>query len=130
MSLSLELMKKPSREDLERTKDIFVRGVKKKRNIMKSELNAIGVDVTADMGGAVKMASLTNKVDDEIFAEVRIREIELTNDWKNLSIKEKRDILQKDEMRRLAAEGKARDGIQIDDIKQIIPISDEMITGV
>ena len=30
-------------------------------------------------------------------------------------------------MKRLAVGGKARDGIKMDDIKQIIPISDEMI---
>ena len=83
--------------------------------------------MTADMGGAVKMTALTNKVDTVIFAEVSIHQIELTNDWSNLSIKEKCDILRKDEMKRLAAEGKDRDGIKIDDIKQIIPVSDAMI---
>ena len=46
----------------------------------KSELNPCGVNVTADMGGAVKMTALTSKVDKEIFAEVKVREIELTND--------------------------------------------------
>jgi len=32
-----------------------------------------------------------------------------------------------DEMKRLATEGKSRDGIKMDNIKQIIPISDDMI---
>jgi len=36
-------------------------------------------------------------------------------------------MLRKDKMKRLAAEGKARDGIKIDDIKQIIPVLEEMI---
>ena len=47
------------------------------------ELNPCGVDVTAEMGGAVKMTVLTNKVDNEIFAEVSIRQIELTNEGQN-----------------------------------------------
>ena len=81
----------------------------------------------ADMDGAVKMTALINKVDKEIFAEVSIRQIELTNNWKNLSIKERGNMLQKDQMKRLAAEDKARDRIKIDDIKQIIPVSVEMI---
>ena len=52
----------------------------------KSELNQCGAYVTVDMGGAVKMTALTSKVDKEIFVKVKVREIELTNDWKNLSI--------------------------------------------
>ena len=73
--------------------------------------------MTADVGGAVKMTAFTNKVNKEIFVEVTIRQIKLTNDWKNLSIKEKHDILRKDETKHLAVEGKARGGIKIDDIK-------------
>ena len=73
------------------------------------------------------MMALTSKVDKEIFVEVRERQIKLTNDWKNISIKDKHDILRKDEMEHLAAEDKACDGIKIDDIKQIIPVLDEMI---
>ena len=84
--------------------------------------------MTADVGGAVKMTAFTNKVNKEIFVEVTIRQIKLTNDWKNLSIREKRDMLGKDEMKRLATEGKARDGIEIDDTKQIIPVLVEMIS--
>ena len=110
--------KKISRVDLEGTKDQFAKGFEKIRKVTKSELNPCGVDVTADMGGAVKMTALTNKVDTEIFAEVSIRQIKLT------TIKKKRDILRKDEMKRLAAEGEARDGIKIDGIKQIILVSD------
>ena len=74
--------KKVSRDDLERAKDRFAEGVEKVRKITKSELNPCGVDVTADMGGAVKMTALTNKVDRQILAEVSIRQIKLTNDWK------------------------------------------------
>ena len=36
-------------------------------------------------------------------------------------------MLRKDEMKHLAAEGKACDGTKIDDIEQIIPVSVEMI---
>ena len=36
-------------------------------------------------------------------------------------------MLRKDEMKHLAVEGKAHDGIKIDDIKQIIPVVEEMI---
>ena len=49
--------------------------------------------MTADMGGTIKMTALTNKSDKEIFEEVSIHQIELTNNRKNLSIKEKHDIL-------------------------------------
>ena len=122
--------KKIRREDLDKTKERFARRVDKSRKITKSELNPSGVDMTADMGGAVKMTSLTNKVDNNIFAEVKDQQIELTNIWEKLSIKEKRDILRKDKMKRLAAEGKSRDGIKMDDIKQIIPMSDKMIAMV
>ena len=74
-------------------KDRFIRGVKKVRKKTKSDLNPVGVNVMADMDGVVKMTSLTNKVDKEIFAEVSINQTKLTSDWKNLLIKEKCDIL-------------------------------------
>ena len=99
--------KKTSRVDLGCAKDQFAKEVEKVGKITKSELNPCGVDVMADMGGAVKITVLTNKVDKEIFVEVSIHQIKLINDWTNLSIKEKRGIFGKDKMKRLAAEGKA-----------------------
>ena len=45
--------KKISRVDLEGTKDLFAKGIEKIRKITKSELNPCGVDVTADMSGAI-----------------------------------------------------------------------------
>ena len=60
-----------NRDDIEQRRYRFARGVEKVRKMTKPELNPCGVDVTADMGGAVKMTALASKVDKEICAEVR-----------------------------------------------------------
>ena len=46
--------------------------------------------------------------------------------FKNLTMKEKRDLLVQDEFRVLAADGKARDGIEPRNVKYVVPQSEEM----
>ena len=85
-----------------------------------------GTDLTAEMGGAVKAGKLFGKHDDATKAETEARQIELPKAWGDLSTKEERDLLRVNEMRRLTAEGKTRGGIDVSDIKQIVPVSDEL----
>ena len=85
-----------------------------------------GTDLTAEMGGAVKAGKLFGKHDDATKAETEARQIELPKAWGDLSTKEERDLLCVDEMKQPMAKGKARDGINVSDVKQIVPVSDEL----
>ena len=60
-------------------------------------------------------------------AEITFRKIQLKKPYAQLTAKEKKDHLRMDEMKYRVADGKARDGIELKDIKYIVPRSAEMI---
>merc|ERR1712238_208396 len=99
----------------------------------KSEVNVCGADVPAEMDGGLKKKDIQSKYDKEIKAEMEHRRIRYPEGedgkpkpFKKLTMKEKRDLLVLDEIRVLAAEGKARDGIEPRNVKYIVPQSTEM----
>ena len=73
------------------------------------------------------MVKLTLKYDNEMKLEAEARQIVLAKEWKEMDLKEKRDALRLDEMKHLMAAGKCRDGMQVKDVKQIVPVSDALI---
>ena len=122
-----------SRVDLEARKDKYSKGVNKIRKTTKSETNACGIDVPAEMDGGLKMKEIQKKHEQEVDAEIVCRRIELpvAEDGKRkkinqLSIKEKRDLLRVDQMKMLTGELNARDGIIPNDVKYIVPKSAAM----
>jgi len=124
---------KISRVDLDARKDRYAEGVDKPRKITKSEVNVCGADVPAEMDGGLKKKDIQSKYDKEIKAEMEHRRIRYPEGedgepkpFKKLTMKEKRDLLVLDEIRVLAAEGKARDGIEPRNVKYIVPQSTEM----
>ena len=93
----------------------------------------VGIDVPVEMDGGLKMKEIQKKYEKEVDAEIVCRRIELPVDGcgkgkkiNQLSIKEKRDLLRVDQMKMLAGELKARDGIIPNDVKYIVPKSAAM----
>ena len=124
---------KISRVDLEARKDKYSKGVNKIRKTTKSETNTCGMDVPAEMDGGLKMKDIQKKYETEVDAEIVCRRIELPVDedgkrkpCNQLSMKEKRDLLRIDQMKMLAGELKAGDGIRPSDVKYIVPKSAAM----
>ena len=117
---------KTSRKDADAAKRKLAEGVNKPRKITKAEQSKVGADVTAEMGGKIKVGQLQKKDDEEMKAEVDAREIELPKDWGEMGIKERRDALRRDELKNLALEEKVREGAVVKDIKEIVPMSEEM----
>jgi len=141
--------KKSKMSEEERKKRIqrFEKSIKMTRTEVKAEQSA-GVDVTATMGGRVTLSLLQKqytcascKKDPDrdctaehcamaaVHEEIRFRQIKMKNkNWKKeLTIQKKRDVLRKDELKLVAADGdKAKQGIKLDDIKDIKPQSDKM----
>ena len=79
------------------------------------------------------MKDIQKKYDKEIEAEIVCRRIELPVDddgkrklCNQLSMKEKRELLRIDQMKMLAGELKAGDGIRPSDVKYIVPKSAAM----
>ncbi len=118
---------KASGYDLEATKQKYAAALEKPRNVTKSELNMNGGDITAEMGGAIKWGTIVVKYDAVMRAELEARGVELPKEYSEMSWKEKKAVLRLDEMKRVAAEGKGRDGIKVTKITDIVPISNEMI---
>ena len=124
---------KVSRLDLDKRKDAFAAGIEKQRKITKLEMNVCGPDVPAEMDGGLKKKDLVRKYDRHIEAEMKKRQIKYPKGkdgksklFKELTMKEKRDLLVLDEIRILAEQGKAREGIEPRNVKYIVPQSEEM----
>ena len=122
-----------SRVDLEKRKDKYAKGVDKPRKVTKSEQSNCGIDVPAEMDGGLKVKDIQRKYDEEIKAEIDCRGIEYPKDdagntkaYDQLSMKEIRDLLRVDQLKSLAGDGKAGDGIRPSDIKYIVPRSAAM----
>ena len=79
------------------------------------------------MDGGITISNLKMIYDKQIEAEITFRKIQLKKPYAQLTAKEKKDHLRMDEMKYLFAQGKARDGIELKDIKYIVPQSAEMI---
>ena len=87
------------------------------------------------MDGGLNTFYLINKYDKEIRAEIEcqgIMDFPVDGDgnpksYEKLSMMEKKQILLVDEMKNLAAELKAREGIKPSDVKYITPRSAEML---
>merc|ERR1712194_852343 len=120
---------------LEARKEKYAKGVEKPRKLTKSERNACGPDIPAEMGGGLKKCYLVKKYEKEIRAEIECRGITdfpvdgdgNPKSYEKLSMMEKKQILLVDEMKNLAAELKAREGIKPSDVKYITPRSAEML---
>ena len=124
---------KVSHVDLDERKDRFVVGIDKQHKITKSEMNKCGPDVPAEMDGGLKKKKIQRRYNRGIRVEMEHRHIKYPKDkdsksksFNKLTMKEKRDVLVQDEIRVLAADGKARDGIEPRDVKYIVPQSEEM----
>ena len=105
-----------------------MKGVNKTQKTTKSETNTCGIDVPAEMDGGLQIREIQKKHAKEVDAEIVCRRIELpvAEDGKRkkinqLSIKEKRDLLRVDQMKMLAGELKAGNGISPNDVKYIVP---------
>ena len=59
-------------------------------------------------------------------AEIEAREIALPAEWEKMGIKDRRDVLRTDELKQWILQGKAREGIQLSNVTQIVPESEEM----
>ena len=88
------------------------------------------MDVPAEMDGGLKMKDIQKKYETEVDAEIVCPRIELPVDedgkrkpCNQLSMKQKRDLLRIDQMKMLAGELKAGDGIRPSDVKYIVPKS-------
>ena len=118
---------KTSKEEVEKMIARYEAGVKKARKVTKMETNMNGMGITAEKGGRVKMCEIITEFLTQRFkAEIDARQIELPKDFKKMTMKERRDILQRDELKERAAMGLAREGLRQEDISDIIPISEEM----
>ena len=99
----------------------YTTGVEKPRSITKSEQNACGPYIPAEMNGGLKKCYLINKYNKEINAEIDCQGItDLPRDdvgnprsYDKLSIMEKKDVLLVDNIENLAAELEAHEGINI-----------------
>ena len=121
---------KTSRVDLEKRKSKIAKGISKSRKITKSEQNNCGVDVPAEMDGGLKIKDIQRKYDKALEAEINCRGIAYPKDengnpkaYGQLSMKEVRDLLKIDQMKTLAEELKAKDGIKPSNAKYIVPWS-------
>lgn len=124
---------KISHVDLEARKVKYSTGICKPRKTTKSEQNTCGMDIPAEMDGGLKIKDIQRKYDKEIQAEIDCRGIEYPKDeqgntktFNQLSMKEIRDMLKMDQMKTLAGELKAQDGIRPRDVKYIVPKSTAM----
>ena len=105
---------------METRKEKYAKGIEKPRKLTKSEQNACGPDISAEMDGGLKKCYLINKYEKEIRAEIECRGItDFPKDdngnpksYDKLSMMEKKQILMVDETKNLAAELKAREGIK------------------
>jgi hypothetical protein len=79
------------------------------------------------MDGGLKIKYILQKYDKEIRAEIECRGIRLSKPYTQLSMMEKKNLLKVDEMKNLAVQLKAREGIQPSDVKQIAPQLAEML---
>ena len=68
------------------------------------------------------MGVIVKEYKSKIKAESDARQIELPKDYKKMSMKERRDVLHRDELKERAAMGLAREGLRKEDITGIIPI--------
>ena len=94
---------KISRIDLEARKLMYARGIKQPRKLTKSEQNTCGADIPTEMEGWNKIKDIIKRYDKEIKTEIECREIKLDEAHGELNMKEKKDLLQVDEMKNIAA---------------------------
>ena len=79
------------------------------------------------MDGGLKIKYILQKHDKEIRAEIECRGIRFSKPYAQLSMTEKKILLKVNEMKNLAVQLKAREGIQPNDVKKIAPQSAEML---
>jgi hypothetical protein len=113
--------------DVEARKVMYAKGTQQPRKLTKSEQNACGADIPAEMDGGIKIKDIIKRHDKETKAKIECRGIKHDNACGELSTKKKKDLLHVDKTKNLAAQLKAREGIQPSDVKYIAPKSTEMI---
>ena len=113
--------------ELETKKEEYAKGVKKARRVTKAEQNQNGANMTPAMGGKITVSKIIKEHRSKLEAELVARKVELPKPMDKLNMQELQSLLKKDEMKVLAAIGKARDGIDLKSVKDITPISKELI---
>ena len=112
--------------DIEARKRKYEEGVAKPRKPTKSEQCKCGADITPAMNGGIKIGKLLAKYEKEIKAEIEFRGIKYQGEYSKLRHRDKVELLKKNELGKLAGEGKAQEGMTLKNVYYIVPQSPEM----
>ena len=120
---------KSSAVELQQQIDMYERGVKKKRNITKSEENPNGMVITPEMGGKLVLSVLQKGKGhiSHVRAEIAERGVEPPTSIDDMKWKEVVDLLRMDEYKRLVELELAWDIEHWKVVKEIAPQSNKMI---